>query len=673
MNDQSLRFRQIHMDFHTSEHIAGVGSKFDPEVFADTLARAHVDSVTCFARCHHGWIYYDTAVNPERRHPHLERDLLREQITACHARGIRVPIYTSVQWDQRTAAEHPDWRVITPEGALEGTPPFEPGFYRKLCLNSPYMDFLEAHTRDIQATLPVDGLFFDIVQATECVCRWCLAGMREQGLDPEDQAARAEYAAATLDRFRIGMSAFVREVTPDATIFYNAGHIGPSVRSVADAYTHFEVESLPSGFWGYLHFPVTQRYARTLGRDTLGQTGKFHTAWGDFHSFKNRAALEYECFRILALGSKCMIGDQLHPDGLIDPDVYDLVGPVYAEVERKEPWCAGARAVSEIAVLTPEEFHGGGHSLSPAIRGATQLLEELSHQFDIVDSASDLSGYAVVVLPDEIPVSDALRDSLEVHVAGGGSVLASFASGLDPQRRGFALDALGVRRADDGPLPVFADTRHDHCDYLIPRDAIGDGLPATEHAMYLRGLAVEPTPAAEVLADGVQSYFDRTWEHFCSHQQTPSSRRPGTPAVVRGERSIYFAHPVFTQYDTNAPRWCKTLVANALKLLLPNPLATHDGPSTLRLSVTEQPDQNRWVIHLLHYIPERRGQLFDTIEDVIPLHDLTISVRTPGDVLAVTRGPDPGEVEYETRDGRIELRVPRLDGHGVIVLELGQA
>ena len=167
-----------------------------------------------------------------------------------------MPIYTTVQWDHHTAGEHPEWRVIEPEGALEGTPPFEAGFYRKLCLNSPYVELLEAHTRDIQASLPVDGLFFDIVQATPCVCRLCLAGMAEQGLDPEDPAAREAFAVATLERFRTRMSAFVREVTPDATIFYNAGHVGPAVRPVADAYTHFELESLPSGFWGYLHFPV---------------------------------------------------------------------------------------------------------------------------------------------------------------------------------------------------------------------------------------------------------------------------------------------------------------------------------------------------------------------------------------------------------------------------------
>src|SRR5690606_20445042 len=136
---------------------------------------------------------------------------------------------------------------------------------------------------------------------------------------------------------------------PDASIFYIAGHIGPRHRAVADAYTHFEIESLPSGGWGYLHFPIAMRYARTLGIECLSHTGKFHTSWGDFHSFKNQAALEYECFRMLAMGAKCLVGDQLHPRGKIDPYVYDLIGAVYAQVEEKEPWCEGARPLVDIA------------------------------------------------------------------------------------------------------------------------------------------------------------------------------------------------------------------------------------------------------------------------------------------------------------------------------------
>ena len=100
-----MRMRQIHLDFHTSEAIAGIGSKFDPDEFGDTLQEARVNSITCFARGHHGWIYYDSAAHPERIHPQLaRRNLLVEQIQACHARGIRAPVYTTVQWDHLDGA-----------------------------------------------------------------------------------------------------------------------------------------------------------------------------------------------------------------------------------------------------------------------------------------------------------------------------------------------------------------------------------------------------------------------------------------------------------------------------------------------------------------------------------------------------------------------------------------
>ena len=99
--------RQIHLDFHTSEHITDIGGKFDAEAFADTLVRARVASVQLFARCWHGWMYYQSARFAERIHPHLNgRDMLREQIVACNARGIATPIYVATQVDRYSADRH---------------------------------------------------------------------------------------------------------------------------------------------------------------------------------------------------------------------------------------------------------------------------------------------------------------------------------------------------------------------------------------------------------------------------------------------------------------------------------------------------------------------------------------------------------------------------------------
>jgi hypothetical protein len=673
-----LRFRQVHLDFHTSEQIAGIGAAFDAEQFVETLLRARVDSITCFARCHHGWLYYDSELHPERRHPNLSTDLLRRQIEVCHAHDIRVPIYITVQWDHYTAERHPEWLARDEQGRPIGTPPFEAGFYRRLCVNSPYRDFLKAHTREVLETLPVDGLFFDIVHALPCACRYCCVGMDLLGMDPSSRAERLAYGQQVIEGFKREMTAFVRELNPDCTIFYNAGHVGTSDRATAEAFTHWELESLPSGGWGYLHFPIAQRYARTLGLDCLGMTGKFHTSWGDFHSFKNQAALEYECFRMLALGAKCSVGDQLPPSGALDEAVYDLIGAVYGSVAEKEPWCRGARPLSEIAVLSPEEFGGPeGARLPQATMGVERMLDEGAQQFDIVDTQADFGAYQLLILPDCIPVDEALAAKIEGYLAAGGALIASFESGLAPDKGRMALAALGVELEGDGPRDAHGQLvrgRHfpsgDYTEYLRPGALIGAGLPPTEHAMYMRGLEVRVGDGAEVLAETVASFFDRTYRHFSSHRQTPASAEVRGPAIVRRGRAIYFAHPIFGQYAQNAPRWCKRLFLNAVDMLLPQPLLRHDGPSSVFATLLEQPAERRQIVHLLHYIPERRGADFDVIEDVIPLHNLGVSVRAAGEVRRVVTAPEGAELPFRREGERVAFTLPLLHGHQMVVLEL---
>jgi hypothetical protein len=672
-----LPFRGIHLDFHTSEQIPDIGADFDPEEFADTLVKAHVNSITCFARCHHGWIYYDTALNPERRHPHLKRNLLQEQIEACHARGIRVPIYTTVQWDHFTARQHPEWLCTDERGCIIGTPPFEAGFYRELNINSPYVEeFLKPHVREIMTTLPVDGFFFDIVRPVPSTDPYTQEKMRATGLDPANAQHRAQFALESLNAFKREMSAFVWSLNPEASVFFNAGHVGTRHRSVVDAYSHWELETLPSGGWGYQHFPVTVRYARTLGLDVLGQTGKFHTSWGDFHSFKNLAALQFEVFRMLALNAKCMIGDQLPPQGRLEPHVYELIGKVYAEVEQKEPWCRGAKPITEIAVFTPEEFAGASAGQLPdAIKGVTRMLEESAHQFDIVDSYSDLSSYRVVILPDAIPVHAELATKLNAYLAQGVKLIATFESGLNPEKTAFALKALGVEIASQGPRDANGELvrgryyeRGDYVEYVLPHEAIGRGVPPTEHVMYIRGMDVRALSGGEVLASIVPSYFDRSWEHFCSHRHTPSAGKPGSPAIVRNGNAVYFSSPIFTMYQKLAPLWCKRLFLNALDLLLPEPLVRHAGPSTLLVALNEQPSQRRQVLHLLHYIPERRGELFDVVEDVIPLHHVSISVRVPQQVKHVATAPQGEILSFTMQGERVEFVVPIIHGHQMVEL-----
>jgi hypothetical protein len=667
-------FRQIHMDFHTHGLIRNVGAQFDPEDFALTLKRAHVNSVTCFARCHHGWMYYDSSLFPERVHPHLaNRNLLAEQIEACHRHGLRVPVYTTIQWDDETARLHPEWRVATPDGKFMGTPPYEAGFYRHLCYNTPYRDFLKAHVRELLETLPLDGLFFDIVGPRDCSCRYCLAAMLARGLDPSEAKVRLAYARETMRGFMDEMSALTWSLRPEASTYFNSSALGPRLRDQVTALTHIEFDVLPSSHAeGYLEFPLLTRYQRNLGLDCVGQTGRFHRTWGDFHAYKNKAALEYDCYYLLSQGCQVLIGDQLLPSGKMDQETYKLVGSVYSQVELKEPWCHGARPVTDIGVLHPEEFDGSAGSG----HGLVRLLEEGGHQFDLIDSRMDFRPYQVLILPDCIPVAEALKAKIDAYLAQGGKLLASFESGLRADQTGFALDALGVDCL--GPGPIAPDglpargrkfQRIDYADYLLPRGPIGAGLPQTEHVMYTNCLPVKARPGSEVLVDVILSEFDRTYQHFVSHNQTPSSGRVGSAGIVRTGNSLYFAHKIFEQYSQYAPPWVKRLFLNGLDLLL-EPTLRHDGPSTLLATVTAQTAQERWIVHLLHYIPQRRATELEVIEDVIPLFQVKVSLKAPRKVRQVVPRPEQAEpLDTWEAGSRLEFVVPKIEGHQMIVVE----
>jgi hypothetical protein len=182
--------------------------------------------------------------------------------------------------------------------------------------------------------------------------------------------------------------------------------------------THLELESLPTGGWGYDHFPMSAAYSRTLGMQFLGMTGKFHTSWGEFGGFKHPNALRYEAALSAAFGAKCSIGDQLHPLGELDMATYDLVGSAYAELEEKEPWLDPVTPVADIAVLSQEaiqNYYGlpeQNRDASLGDVGACRILLEGKYLFNYIDTDAPLDGYKLLILPDSIRLDKALQEKI---------------------------------------------------------------------------------------------------------------------------------------------------------------------------------------------------------------------------------------------------------------------
>lgn len=658
IDSRGLRFRQVHLDFHTSPLITDVGADFDASEFVQTLKDAHVNSVNIFAKCHHGMAYYPSKVGPV--HPGLKFDLLGKMIESCHKADILTPVYITVMWDQYSAEKHADWRVLDEHGTPDGATPLEAGWIR-LCINTPYLDYVCAQAEEVAKNYEADGFWFDIVQYPSygCFCHYCIQEREKLGLDSSRECDRAKHVGMVIERAMDRLESTVRRYRPHVATFFN-GQVRIGMRPYLKHYTQIEVESLPGGGWGYTHFAVMSRYVRNFGLDYLGMDARFHRTWGDFGSLRNQAALDYECFRMLAQAGKCSIGDQMHPRAKLLNPVYNRIGRTYKSVEEKEPWCAGARAVTEIGFLsTSNTLEPGTVAVSDA--GISNMLTELHHQFDVLDRESDFSLYRVLILPDSHRLDQDLLEKVQRYVNGGGKLLLSHESGLDSDGKQFALKSAGLEYVGPSPYPG------DAGDYFEALEGVNQDIDPIVQFTYARGLLVKASPGTSVLARFWKPYFDRTYEHFSSHHQTPPDRATDNAVVSQNGNVIYISFPIFRAYAENAYRCHKLIVSNCLRRLLPDPLIKAELPSTAEASLTEQPGKR--IVHLLHYPATRRAPDLDIVEEAIPLANVKLGVRMDKEPSRVYMAPQRMSLRFAFDGKYAETVVPLVEGHQMVVFE----
>ena len=417
--------------------------------------------------------------------------------------------------------------------------------------------------------------------------------MRRAGIDIADDPAVWRYARSQDLAFFERVTRLIQQKAPQATYYFN-GTTTADMGEVVDDVTHFEVESLPTsgGAWGYLHYPIMSRQARTYGKEIIGMTGRFHKSWADFGGLKTADQLDYECGTILAGGGRICVGDQLHPRGVLDPAVYRLLGHSFARVEQLEPWLWGAVPEAEVAVLalgSPLNAAPGVGAHSADVEGAAQVLLELGIQFDIVDQLADLSRYGALILPDTAVLDAGWQARLNEYLAGGGRMVLSGTAALDPLTGEFQLDAVPVKML--GPAPTTP------C-YLRPDALLAGGgdnddpnALATDYdyVFYDPAYRVEPLPGAESHGEMKQALFNRTWEHFTSHQHAPVGASLGAPVMVRRGSVLYFAAPLFSGYRAHDYWAYREMLRSALASFLPAQRLVPGGPGWVEFTLHRQP------------------------------------------------------------------------------------
>jgi hypothetical protein len=289
------------------------------------------------------------------------------------------------------------------------------------------------------------------------------------------------------------------------------------------------------------------------------------------------------------------------------------------------------------------------------------ILLEAQLEFDMVEPDGDFARYDTIILPGRRCLTTQIARKLNAYVKAGGTLLVMGESALLLGSDKLALDIGGKYQ---GPARY-------RNDYLVAGRELAKGLKPEGSPVltYTAAMRVKPAAGAKVLATIKEPYFDRTFEHYCSHQNTPN-RLEDAPhvAAIQNGRVVFLAHAWGDMYHSLGARLHRDFVLNALRRIYRKPVLEVQMPSAGRVSLNHQADQSRYVAHLMYGPPLNRGRC-QIIEDLVELRDVPVTIRVPEKVRKAYLPLTNQKLAIRKKAGAIGVTVPSVQCHQMVVFE----
>jgi hypothetical protein len=328
-----------------------------------------------------------------------------------------------------------------------------------------------------------------------------------------------------------------------------------------------------------------------------------------------------------------------------------MISEVYHDAERYEKYTDLAKYLPEIAVLTTSNCF-----INQSGRGAVRMLSELKYNFDILNEDMDFSPYKVIILPDDILITEKLKAKLSEHIKAGKGIISSGRSGLNTEKTEFAMSEWGVKYDGEDPS---------NQSYFKMTDSSNEILGTLRWAMYDQAIVMNANEGTEVLAEHIKPYFNRHLTRERGFFYTPPAAADGHAAITRCGNIYQISFEIFKTYYTGAMLGHKEVVASMLRELVKEPLIkAAELPKTSRATLTQKDGMT--ILHVKVDYPEKSG---DT--EVIQDHNTLpagrkISVK--GEFTSVSLAPTEAPVEFKTANGYTEITLPEILGYAMFVL-----
>ena len=618
------------------------------------------------------------------------RDLFGECVAAAKKRGLRVygRMSPDIQYtDPALLAAHPLWFRRNQDGSLQQSAPE----IAWTCTFSGQFDEQQpAILRELNARYDIDGVYMNGWPVPQvCYCDTC----KKIG-DPHSE----KYRVAFMDRVEQMIDLYkniVLEKSPNN--FYSCNLGGGLKETGLDQWKltrHSNWYTADNQFRQSVHSPVWQdsqqvKFARALmgDRPVAGITGSYTR--GNRIVWRNVADTSAE--------TECRMSQTAAAGGVVWHHFLGLEQG-FAHDRRWQDtahdfmnWHAAndrhfhnVRSLAKVAVVTssksvtvykaPYKDDKTDH-----IEGMYAVLTESRIPFDFVHendiNADRLAQYAVVILPNVALMSDAQATVLRTFAEAGGSLLATFETGLydenNKPRQNFALASLfGIERtgaARETPSAPESPMDSIFLQSIKQRGAIHEGFEKTD---WIAGpvWTVPLQPTANAAATVIESYPAYPPESVYMRQ--PITDKPTVVLREMGKsRLAYFAG------DHDASYWrldnldLGRQLANAVRWMLRDAgPATVEGDGLIEVFAWET--EPGFAVHLLNYNGPNayRGHMRTSV----PVGAQRVRLTLPRDarIRSASLLKAGSRVPFTQKGRTVECLVPSVKMYEVVALEV---
>jgi hypothetical protein len=683
--------------------------EYDVKKIVKDLAGHHVNKIMCQAFSHRGWAHYQS--NVAFKDPHLgDNDFLREFIEETRKYGIETFAYVSMNgYDNPMSVKHPEWvskdaegnkmlsnREMTPDGVIDTA---------VMCPNSPYVNYLVSIVKEIAANYDVKGFFLDNATFARCYCSYCQNKFRATyGVELPAKADRndptwRQYTGWRQEIFYHFLKTIVSAIkdVKDMPVVLNCGGFHFDCGKPEDVAKYFDAivfEAFVHAAGRPLHKPFWIHGERAKLRTALRKpvwVSLESTGYPFPYSSLPSVELRLRIALVIANGGvpwlAVNLGQGYTPE--TDPRGMDAIGEIFAFYEKNEEYYEGVEEIEFAGLLYSRQsrerysFEHPRDRYDYSFLGFYKALTESHIPFGILTEEAltpeGLSRYRVLCIPNGACLSNEQNQHIEEFVNNGGGLVTTYATSLYDEdgvlRDDFGLrdvmhvESLGSKSRSDVAVQLLGGAEYFR---ILEKHAVTEGLSLGLVVPVWRDVIdVKPLDGAKTLSTVLMPRRDPLGKERSSLEMLGDDT--GLPAIVVSEygrgRAAYFPVQIdsFFWASRRGTPDHRNLLGNAVKWCGKDrlPLIT-DAPSTVEVSIFNQPSKKRLVIHLVNL----STNLERPIDYVPPIRDIQVKASLPPDshVINVLSVSTERRLGHGVGNGFVEFTVPEVKEYEVVAV-----